>query len=536
MNTERGPERGERIEDLAESLKSLHTDFHPTLPILQREIKSHDGIQLQAIVFNPTPTAGGNGKNPLLIFVSSWGLNKWEYVIPAHSYAEHGYTVISYTARGFWGSGGKIDLAGPLDLLDVQTVIDWALTHTNADPERIGMSGISYGGGISLLAAAKYLRIKSVVAMSAWVDLADSFLGNGETIRQGAIKALQGAATVTGRASQVLLDLYTNYFGNKNVPAMIELARGKSANTVISDINANGTAIFFANAYSDSLFTPNQFPDFFNALTTQNKHLEFAEGDHVAPELGGLFGFPVEVWTRARQWNDHYLREAKTVPLPNTFPVIVRALKSSTDEFYKTWDEVSNSNLEFHLEKDSHGHLGLVKQSGTVDHSIDYMIRTGMNSGMSGGIPFISGSIQPLTKISVPIFMQMIHPLLAAVFESKPFPHQTKIRGIAKVNLTIVPGSSEDGTLVMYLVDVDQHTKTGRLISFAPWTFKDKTKKEEADLSNLEITLTAYDIPAGNSLALIIQSHDPLFLDQSRFHSKITFVKGSLSLPIRADV
>jgi hypothetical protein len=449
------------------------------------------------------------------------------------------------------------------------------------------LSGISYGGGISLLAAAKYPRIKSVVAMSCWVDLEDSFLGNGETIRQGAMHALQGVAVVTGLASQEMLDLFTNYFGNKNIPSMLELAKKKSPKTVISDINTNGTAIFIANGYNESLFTPNQFPDFFKTLTTQNKHLEFAEGDHGIPELAGLFGFPNEVWTRALHWNDHYLREAKTGPLPNMSSVIVRALKSSTDEFYNSWEEVSNSRLVFQLvrlpvagrvgggvddtrgrgrrpvdksrisrgrlvaavvqevgaaasalvlENDSHGDLGLVRSSTPVGHSIGYVIRTGVNSGMSGGIPFISGSIQPLTKISVPIFLPCILPEHAAVFKSKPFPHQTKIRGIAKVNLTIIPGSSENGTLVMYLVNVDDQMKFGQLVSFAPWTFKDKPKKVEVDLGHLEITLTAYDIPAGNSLALIIQSHDPLFLDQSRFLSKITFVKGSLTVPIQDGI
>jgi dipeptidyl aminopeptidase/acylaminoacyl peptidase len=38
-------------------------------------------------------------------------------------------------------------MAGELDMKDVSTVIDWAIANTDADPDRIGLSGISYGGG-----------------------------------------------------------------------------------------------------------------------------------------------------------------------------------------------------------------------------------------------------------------------------------------------------------------------------------------------------------------------------------------------------
>lgn len=51
-------------------------------------------------------------------------------------------------ARGFWESGGEINMAGELDMKDISTVIDWAILNLNADPDRIGLSGISYGGGL----------------------------------------------------------------------------------------------------------------------------------------------------------------------------------------------------------------------------------------------------------------------------------------------------------------------------------------------------------------------------------------------------
>ena len=63
-----------------------------------------------------TPTTPG--PHPALVFISSWGLNDAEYLVQARALAQAGYVVLSYTARGFWGSGGQIDTAGPPDIAD----------------------------------------------------------------------------------------------------------------------------------------------------------------------------------------------------------------------------------------------------------------------------------------------------------------------------------------------------------------------------------------------------------------------------------
>jgi hypothetical protein len=77
--------------------------INSTLPELleygftETDIASHDGVVLKSIYFNPTVTTGA--KNPTVIFISSWGMNKWEYVVPAKDLADRGYTVVSYTGK-----------------------------------------------------------------------------------------------------------------------------------------------------------------------------------------------------------------------------------------------------------------------------------------------------------------------------------------------------------------------------------------------------------------------------------------------------
>ena len=71
-----------------------------------------------------------SGRYPLLVTPSSWAVPSVEYVGVAQSLAQRGYVVISYSSRGFWESGGSIDIAGPATVEDVSALIDWALANT----------------------------------------------------------------------------------------------------------------------------------------------------------------------------------------------------------------------------------------------------------------------------------------------------------------------------------------------------------------------------------------------------------------------
>ena len=503
----------------------FRTDFK------EADITTSDGITLKSIVFDPKPEKV-RGKNPLLIFISSWGVNKWEYVVPAHEYAKKGYTVVSYTARGFWGSGGEINLAGLLDQADISTVIDWALANTNADPDRIGLSGISYGGGLSLLAAANDKRVKSAVSMSCWTDLAESLLGNGETIRVESTKILQALAYLFGEVGDDLELLFSDYFKNTDLDYIYTVAYNSSSVHFIDRINQNGAAIFIANAFGDTLLPPDQFPNqFYNKLTT-NKHLEFSPGDHAGPEMLGLFGISDEVWTRAGQWNDYYVRDAKKDALSTMSPIILSTSYNSKEiETYKTWEEVTNSFMNFQL--DASEHLSSVSKNLRLKDTELATITTGTNAGINGGVAIVTATVTSIRQKPLSFNLNDISRQYAAVFKTDAVAQSTPIRGTTKFNVNIIPKTSSNGTLVMYLLDLDLSTNVGKLITFAPWTFKNAVVGQVLNLDT-EITMIAYDLSAKNALALVIQSHDPLFLDQSPAGAQIAFVSGSLAIPLHA--
>lgn len=494
--------------------------------ILQ-DITSFDGVILKSIYFDPIPT-NVTTKNPVVIFISSWGLNKWEYVVPANDLYERGYTVVSYTARGFWGSGGYIDLAGPNDMGDLQTVIDWVIANTNGDPNRIGLSGISYGAGISLLGASMDPRVKSVAAMSGWVDLAESFLGNGETIKTEAVRLLQVAAELLGKPSETLETIFEDYFSNTNLDFLYEATEPSSAVNYIDGMNKNGAAIFIAQALEDSLFTPNQFPAYFDKLTNP-KHIEFAPGDHAGPELTGLFGISNQIWTRATEWNDYYLLNNNKGVYDGMAQVIYNTMNGDEVESYNSLAEVTTSYLNYELQ--SKEVLKSIKVTDKLETETTISsFTTGTSANISGGVAYVTATVEAYIDVQKPFKMDDISRVYGNVFVSDKFLSAKKFRGIPTLDLNMI-SSASNGTLVIYFVSIDK-LNFGHLFTYSPWTYKNVSPNQPFTLS-IEMTMTSYDMPAGNKLGVVIATHDRLFLDQTPIGSTITINSGSkLRMPI----
>ena len=103
-----------------------------------------DGTGLTAELTQPSTP----GPHPAIVFIDSWATPDFEYLVQARQFAADGYIVLEYDPRGFYGSGGTIDVAGPQDVADVSSVISWLLANTAANPAEIGVGGISYGAGL----------------------------------------------------------------------------------------------------------------------------------------------------------------------------------------------------------------------------------------------------------------------------------------------------------------------------------------------------------------------------------------------------
>lgn len=477
------------------------------------DIAGEGGTVLKANVITPAG-ADGSRAYPLLVLPTSWGLPQVEYFAQAQKLANSGYVVLSYNVRGFWQSGGEIEVAGPPDIADARKVIDWALAHTPADARNVGMAGVSYGAGISLLTAAQDKRVKAVAALSGWADLIDSIY-SGRTQHVQASALLDGASLVTGRQSAELREIFDNFYASdlSKEQDMVNWGKKRSAATYMDQLNKNGAAVMMANAWGDTIFPPNQYADFYEKLTGP-KRLEFRPGDHATAELTGLLGLPNDVWTDTERWFDHYLKgEANGIDKER--PVRLKSRSTGGYEGYPDWKSVGATRKKLAL-------------SGTTT------IRTNVDSGADGGVVFLSSI---LDQVAMPPVASI--PLLprtwAAVWQSEKYPTAQQVRGTTELHTTITP-TKESGTLVAYLYDVGP-LGLGKLVSNAPYTFHGQTPGKPFGV-DLELYSTAYDVPAGHRLALVVDTVDPLYIEHNPSGARLTFSSPSndpsyVSIPLR---
>jgi len=484
------------------------------------DLPAAGGVALKANLIAPTAA----GSHPAIIFISSWGLNDAEYLAQASTLAAAGYVVLSYTTRGFWGSGGTIDTAGPADIQDVSTVIDWVIAHTSADAGRIGVGGVSYGAGIGLIASGHDARIKAVVAISAWTDLIDSLYAN-QTRHPQAAYLLKFTAELLGHPSDEFEAILDDYFANTNVDGIKSWGDIRSAATYLAAIKANNPAILIANAYGDSLFEPNQLVSFFGQLTGP-KRLEFAPGDHAIPELTGLLGLPNHVWTSTRRWFDQYLAGIDTGV--DDEPVVLRIRNTDdTIETYANWAAVSGSSTRYYLGSPvlNSGTLGT-----TASTAWSSAVYTGLDTIADAGVVLLSNGLEALTGTPPIAWLPAVNRINGAVWTSSTLSTGAAIRGIAKLHLTVKPDKST-GTVVAYLYDTDS-LGTGKLITHIPYTWTGATAGKSLTIDT-PLPATAWDLPAGHKLSLVIDTEDPLYLDANGIGNAITLTGGWVDLPRR---
>ncbi|MFC7490571.1 MULTISPECIES: alpha/beta fold hydrolase [unclassified Knoellia] len=119
----------------------------------------------------------GDGPHPAVLLAHGFGGSKESVDGEAKRYAADGHVVLTFTARGFGRSGGRIHLNSPdheiadgTALLDVLAGRPDVVSDGPEDP-RVAVAGGSYGGAFALMLAGADARVDATVAAITWHDL-----------------------------------------------------------------------------------------------------------------------------------------------------------------------------------------------------------------------------------------------------------------------------------------------------------------------------------------------------------------------------
>ena len=165
-------------------------------------------VKIDTTVFLPETTPA-----PAVLLTQGFGGDKSGLRDEATTLAQHGYVVLTYSARGFGRSGGLIHFASPnYEIRDAKLLVDHLVgmkqvLKIDGRPQ-IGAAGSSYGGGMSLLLAAADPRVRAVAADITWNDLQHAFFPNFAGSGPGVFKRLWLGA------------LFGNGFGNQDAGAL----------------------------------------------------------------------------------------------------------------------------------------------------------------------------------------------------------------------------------------------------------------------------------------------------------------------------
>jgi hypothetical protein len=234
------------------------------------------------------------------------------------------------------------------------------------------------------------------------------------------------------------------------------------------------------------------------------------------------------VWTSVRRWFDQYVVGVNT-GIATEPPVVLRPRPSGSTESYVDWADVTGSTQRLGLGEvrwwDGTGPLGGSATTGWTRTA--YAVG---DSGASAGVALLTNAWEALTGISPRVFLPFVDRARAGVWVSSTV-STTAVRGIPKLHLTVKP-SQADGTVVAYLYDLDGWGN-GDLIAHAPSSWLGVTPNTAVGV-DVVFPATAYTVPSGHSLALVVDTEDALYLDANPFGAAITFTGPSwLDVPLR---
>jgi hypothetical protein len=530
-------------------------------------ITAHDGIILRANIFVPR-SSNPDEKFPVIVMASSWDCEEHEYYVQGAKFCEKGYIVLEYSPRGWGISGGLVNVGGPDDMKDVTSIINFLVANypvegvvrnsagkvVDDSKAKIGMCGISYGGGFYLLGAAHDQRVKAAMGMVPWGDLASALYMNQTTKEVWHKLVLLETGELIGNLDpqiRELTDMLFTHDHEKYYDYIVNWALDRSPVAYLDELNytddgkPRDIAICISSNLQDEMFPPNANLDFYYGLKTPKKRMDINRGIHASAEGAGILGMENIVWRKAHAWMDEHLKGVKTGIMdlkPMTICDKDDGKRYYADHIYLKdmnigyidglYDPADNVNtivpdtyyLGARQAGKIYGKLGGVPLASTLTNTIE----TGSNSGITTGIPVISSILEAHTN-----FLHVVTPFVltsrkkAVVFASDPLAEDRLIMGTPHVKLNVTPTTSSY-QLIAHLYTLDA-LGNGTLVSHAPLTILGNGKLMPNATAGKKMTIefnfitTCATIEKGQRIALAIDTEDPNYGKAPDTEYELTF-------------
>ncbi|MEV0205662.1 CocE/NonD family hydrolase [Streptomyces sp. NPDC050788] len=480
-----------------------------------------DGVRIDTSYF----TSGPAGRRPAVLLAHGFGGSKQDVRKQAQDLARDGYAVLTWSARGFGKSTGKIGLNDPKgEVADVSRLIDWLAKQPQVqldkpgDP-RVGVAGASYGGAISLLAAGYDHRVDAIAPAITYWNLADALFPDD------VFKKLWAGIFVNsgGGCEKFEPDLCRMYervaqSGTPDAQARALLA-ARSPSAVADRIKV---PTLLVQGQTDSLFPLGQADAAAKAIRANGAPVDV---DWIA---GGHDGGDMEtgrVQSRVRAWFDRYLKDDKGTDTGPAFRISrtggvdsttgAALLRGASDDRYPGLESGQRALPLRGREQ------RFANPAGASPPAVSAL------PGLGG-----SGGLAQLSSLGVGVSLDF--PGQYAQFESAPVSRSLRVTGSPKVTVHVT-STSDDAVLFGKVYDVSPGGGTPVLPSQLVAPIRVEGAKAGKDVT---ITLPAVDheVEQGHRLRLVLASTDLGYASPTAPATYTVSVQGDLKVPTAPGV
>ncbi|XUZ95814.1 alpha/beta fold hydrolase [Streptomyces araujoniae] len=486
-------------------------------PAVQREDRTlrPGGVEIDTSYFY----GEGSGKRPAVLIGHGFGGSKNDVRAQAEKLAADGYAVLTWSARGFGKSGGAISLNDPeAEVKDVSGLIDWLAARpevqldADGDP-RVGLTGASYGGAVSLLAAGYDERVDAIAPVITYWNLADALFPDG------VFKKLWAGIFVTSgggceKFEKRLCEMYERVaVSGKPDPAAIELLTERSPSAVADRIKVPSLIL---QGQSDSLFPLGHADAMQKAISANGAPVSVDwisgghdGGDNETPRVEGRVG----------AWFDRYLKEETGTDTGPAFRVTRTGGIDSTD----------GAALKRGASSDTYPGL----RSGGREIALGEGTKTFRNPAGSAppaisAVPGLGGGISQLSSLGVGLSLDF--PGQFGRFDSAPLDTSVRVTGTPTVRVTVKATEGRDAVLFGKVYDVSPDGRQQRLPSqlVAPYRI---TPDQQGKPVELALPAVDHEFDAGHRMRLVLSATDLGYASPAEPATYAVTLDGPLTVP-----